>query len=313
MYDPRVGRFFAVDPLFKEYPELTPYQFASNSPIDMLEIEGLEGGWIVNQQGKVQHAYLGPVNDTYFSSLQDAYEAASHGLKKPSHLALYNQFFSRRPSVQRPTAEIRQLNYHEKYSTHNPGYVMAPMMKAGAQEIVEDAFLGGVLTKIGKGILLVKTYNQFKKVERLTKGADGLFDVVQDVNKVYSSNRSLVYWTKSKTLNDIKVFQRDDIFDPKTISSWKENGKTITGTNVQRMASGRAPVGIDGKPVNLHHGLQTNDSNLYEMTETFHKTNHKTIHINDNSIPSGINRAEFDKIRESYWKERATDFINTTE
>jgi RHS repeat-associated protein len=41
--DPRVSRFFAVDPITEEYPELTPYQFASNSPIWMRELEGLEG------------------------------------------------------------------------------------------------------------------------------------------------------------------------------------------------------------------------------------------------------------------------------
>jgi RHS repeat-associated protein len=42
-YDPRLGRFFSVDPLTSEYPELTPYQFASNNPIGNFEIEGLEG------------------------------------------------------------------------------------------------------------------------------------------------------------------------------------------------------------------------------------------------------------------------------
>lgn len=34
-----------MDPLVKSYPELTPYQFSSNSPIGMVEIEGLEGEW----------------------------------------------------------------------------------------------------------------------------------------------------------------------------------------------------------------------------------------------------------------------------
>jgi RHS repeat-associated protein len=42
-YDSRIGRFFATDPLKSSYPELTPYQFASNSPIFMIELEGLEG------------------------------------------------------------------------------------------------------------------------------------------------------------------------------------------------------------------------------------------------------------------------------
>ena len=43
MHDPRVGRFFATDPLKDSYSELSTYQFASNSPIFMLELEGLEG------------------------------------------------------------------------------------------------------------------------------------------------------------------------------------------------------------------------------------------------------------------------------
>ena len=37
-----VSRFLSVDPLTKEYPELTPYQFASNRPIDGIDLDGLE-------------------------------------------------------------------------------------------------------------------------------------------------------------------------------------------------------------------------------------------------------------------------------
>ncbi len=51
MDDPRIGRFFAIDPLVEEYPELTPYQFSSNSPIYLVEIEGLEGR-IYNYENK---------------------------------------------------------------------------------------------------------------------------------------------------------------------------------------------------------------------------------------------------------------------
>ncbi|NUY82715.1 hypothetical protein HUK80_17565 [Flavobacterium sp. MAH-1] len=42
MHDPRVGRFFAVDPLEKKYPWYTPYQFSGNRVVDMVELEGLE-------------------------------------------------------------------------------------------------------------------------------------------------------------------------------------------------------------------------------------------------------------------------------
>ena len=35
-------RFLSVDPISKQYPELTPYQFASNRPIDGIDLDGLE-------------------------------------------------------------------------------------------------------------------------------------------------------------------------------------------------------------------------------------------------------------------------------
>lgn len=45
IYDPRVARFLSVDPISKSYPELSPYQFASNRPIDGIDLDGLEYLW----------------------------------------------------------------------------------------------------------------------------------------------------------------------------------------------------------------------------------------------------------------------------
>ena len=35
-------RFLSVDPIGRKYPELTPYQFASNTPIQAIDLDGLE-------------------------------------------------------------------------------------------------------------------------------------------------------------------------------------------------------------------------------------------------------------------------------
>jgi len=43
IYDPRLGRFLSVDPITDRFAELTPYQFASNSPIWAIDLDGLEG------------------------------------------------------------------------------------------------------------------------------------------------------------------------------------------------------------------------------------------------------------------------------
>ena len=42
IYSERLGRFLSVDPLTKKYPELTPYQFTSNRPIDGVDLDGKE-------------------------------------------------------------------------------------------------------------------------------------------------------------------------------------------------------------------------------------------------------------------------------
>ncbi|HVU99126.1 MAG TPA: RHS repeat-associated core domain-containing protein [Puia sp.] len=42
VYDPRIAKFQSIDPLQAQYPELTPYQFGSNSPISHIDRDGLE-------------------------------------------------------------------------------------------------------------------------------------------------------------------------------------------------------------------------------------------------------------------------------
>ena len=42
IYNPSIGKFLSVDPLTRSYPMLTPYQFASNTPIFGIDLDGGE-------------------------------------------------------------------------------------------------------------------------------------------------------------------------------------------------------------------------------------------------------------------------------
>ena len=42
IYNPQIAKFLSVDPLTKEYPWYTPYQFAGNKPIWAIDLDGLE-------------------------------------------------------------------------------------------------------------------------------------------------------------------------------------------------------------------------------------------------------------------------------
>ena len=42
MYDPRLGKFFAIDPMSNTFPFYSPYAFSGNRLIDKIEMEGLQ-------------------------------------------------------------------------------------------------------------------------------------------------------------------------------------------------------------------------------------------------------------------------------
>ncbi len=107
-------------------------------------------------------------------------------------------------------------------------------------------------------------------------------------------------WARAE-VNGSRVYQRSDLIDPGAVDA-------LGRSNLQRMESGLAPIGPDGKSINLHHMLQTNDGPLAEVTQTFHQQYSSTLHINPNTIPSGIDRSAFKSWRSSYWQTRAGDF-----
>ena len=74
MCNTRLGRFISVDPLTKSYPELTPYQFASNMPIAAIDLDGLEA--------KLAIACAGGASTHYSSSDINAFAARATKLQK---------------------------------------------------------------------------------------------------------------------------------------------------------------------------------------------------------------------------------------
>jgi RHS repeat-associated protein len=50
MHDARVGRFFAIDPLFRKYPFYSPYSFSGNRVIDATELEGKEPKIVISDK-----------------------------------------------------------------------------------------------------------------------------------------------------------------------------------------------------------------------------------------------------------------------
>jgi RHS repeat-associated protein len=71
IYDPRLGRFLSVDPLAKEFPWYTPYQFAGNTPIQAIDLDGSE---------ELHYTAVDQRNKTASITIQKNYEVVNTGI-----------------------------------------------------------------------------------------------------------------------------------------------------------------------------------------------------------------------------------------
>lgn len=138
-------------------------------------------------------------------------------------------------------------------------------------------------------------------IKTLKKTPVGIVDNAADVQRITRRKTGLKYWKHEVQFEGNRVFQRDDLIDPRKVD---KDGLT----NLERMKRGKAPIGPDGRPIQLHHMTQRHNGPIAEITESMHKKHFGVLHINRGEIPSGINRRAFDKWRKKYWRQRAKDF-----
>ncbi|MFL0093941.1 RHS repeat-associated core domain-containing protein [Tenacibaculum maritimum] len=119
-----------------------------------------------------------------------------------------------------------------------------------------------------------------------------------------------IVWTATSpkgTGNAYKVFQQDidwDIVNPKTGL-----------TNLEAaLKTGKAPIGSDGKSINLHHSKQQGHGPLFEVTDTIHKKFDRTNALHPYKVSGEgqnsfdpVNRKAFDNDRTNYWKYRGRE------
>jgi RHS repeat-associated protein len=84
MHDPRVGRFFAVDPKSKTYPYYSPYQFSGNRVMDAIELEGLEPKSIVKKQFSTETITVSPELDEPQEPQKLIYKKVTSEFTKPA-------------------------------------------------------------------------------------------------------------------------------------------------------------------------------------------------------------------------------------
>lgn len=169
-----------MDPLTKAYPELTPYQYASNSPIDGIDIDGLE----VIQYTLAKQGVYGPTAAKIINGTEDGVKAS---LKNTWN------FFAK--DAWRAQTWINAGKFIEQGALSMSAVPVAPtpMIDAKADEFINDVIRGDAYTRsayiseFGTGLLLGyigdKGLGKLKGLSNAGKIAGHTVDEILDVSK----------------------------------------------------------------------------------------------------------------------------------
>ncbi|WP_281189376.1 HNH/ENDO VII family nuclease [Vibrio diabolicus] len=113
------------------------------------------------------------------------------------------------------------------------------------------------------------------------------------IRRINRLEKSFIESGIKQTVLGKKVIQRDQVVQ-------------FNEENLALMFSGKAPLDDNGKKVNLHHLKQQESGVIVELSNYEHKVNDAVLHRHTDV--SEIDRPEFDRFREKYWRERAESF-----
>lgn len=152
----------------------------------------------------------------------------------------------------------------------------------------------------------------------VAKEAEGAAESTAKVSGEQGARSTRLSRWLRKDVNGRRVYQRDDLIDPNKVDD-------LGRTNKQRMEKGLAPLGDDGKEINLHHLTQDEPGAMAEVKSTFHSENDRVLHMYSNqydkmyrdaagnwhrysSAPPSMDRGPFNQWKSDYWRTRANDF-----
>jgi hypothetical protein len=136
---------------------------------------------------------------------------------------------------------------------------------------------------------------------QIPDGDRKLLTTLQKLERLKNLNKTEISFLKTGRFfmyKDHIVVERQ-VFDPLAKDA-------LGRTNIERMRLGLAPIGKDGKPVELHHLEQDANGIIVEVLSSEHKKYYKELHYH--KTVSEIDRNRFNQWKKSYWKERAKEF-----
>lgn len=192
------------------------------------------------------------------------------------------------------------------------GWALVPMLTtvfsvsaSTAIAISTAVGVGAIITTIGSAALnIADIWGEFDNpifntAQKIFNTTSFIFNASYSVGTLYNFAKGI----RVTKYNGIKTITDDSNFSYSYV-----DGKG--NTNAQRLLKGRAPIGRDGKSVEIHHLLQTEDGGFIELTQTNHRLNGNYSRWHTVGRSSTVDHGQaWTKFKMDYWKWRgSTDF-----
>ena len=192
IYDPRLARFKSVDPITKDYPELTPYQFASNSPISGIDLDGLE--YYYTSSGALLGKYG---TSTEVRVVNAEFVKKTYGIKTP-----ISEFNKNSHSVGLTNAELNTRAFLGTITRlEDGGY----HKKIGGGTFEGDEHPGGQKLRFGKKHKYVSAAGAYQITEGTYKGYKALDKTITNFSSENQDKIAVDIIDATKALGDVKA------------------------------------------------------------------------------------------------------------
>ena len=173
-YDERIVRFNSIDPLTKQYPYYSPYQFAGNNPIANIDLDGAEPKYIATPSGqgktKLTFPVVAMIAELYDLSYYRAGAKANFVLDDEVHKRLHTGY----------THGAITLGYEMNFNTSYQNSSDREILGQISHEIVHvDQFIG----RYGNDFKSDKEYNEAVLDWMLSYASDAIDAYTNSKNK----------------------------------------------------------------------------------------------------------------------------------
>ena len=262
MYDSRVGRFFALDPLTSKYPFYSTYSFSGNKVVDCGELEGLEPTDILKYLEQLVKSYIVQVTKKYLEKA--LYEIASGTLNYvesiPDNLMANELIVSAKQRT--PDAEELNESQKEKYFRNDArktqGILLYEFATGTGKSERTFSFPDPIVKEIASGYVLEEILDEFQ-------------------NHIESRNLTVDEWAaKGESFEDDIPFSPDHTGLPNSIyrhiasnsSQFVIGGSvyTITPTSIHNVIN-----------VSIENKMSRNSLTLHQLGKNAHTDHLKTV------------------------------------